>query len=965
MVTSNTDPNIDGTIRIVIEYDESKSGRFDREADKPVFSSSSPQSQNVGKFDISGIQNEIISIMKDVKVITSSLVSQMNNFVSGMKNYNETIKIMSEEARKDARFRAENSRKNRGFNREQERRDDINAPRVEREQYKTGQEQEKLLQSVEKTLQETFKTDKVESSAQIEASRVVDQLQKTERALIESQEKVSRENRLTTARIRRDNKDSNEKVKRDGEKHELDLLKSMEGLRKAVADASIREAQQITAEEYAADAGLRRQAREHRNQLRLDFADVDYMAGEERRKQQLEKQRVRDLESQYGQTGAREILHREKLEKRFDEKKWTEQFNKDKGIGGWQEKQFNDIKGILNNLIGVFTIGTAFKNSKVANNLLGTISTILGTLMDVFLTPFLPMLVPVIQWMAKLIPTLQKFIQDFTEDPFGTLVNTAKDAIKAIFSRDFWAGIFNVDVLKGILGVGGGVIGIAAILGPVLLMNKLFGAGTNILGRSIASLFNRITGRGSGAGGEVATNVMFSRSVGGFTGAVTAFTRAVGAFGLRSGLGGGGLGTTAGSRFAGSRFATTPVLQRVPGVNPSVPGIGGRTVGFTGATIAASSGLQRVPGVIGTPGIGRGTVGFTPLGGASSGGGLGTTAAVANGVGTTTNTTLGRSSRIMSNSSVAMSRSATAITRMGGTIARILPAIAGLAVMLGPLALAAGLLGLGIGFGVNEINRRLKNKELNIEGAYEDPTRPRVDVAVGGIPAEDLPEGSVERAEASANQNLGIFSIFEALNKGRRLREEKIVTPQNIQEIYGTGDLTPSAALYHASETELGRFVSPHTDAGALPLTTQQEVPTNVTYDQFMQMMKKYQDRPYEMLADPTMQSLMESNKTPFSPESVAPLLYNEGILMDADKQQTRTWGQAGIEDTRSYYMGAKNAEIIVESILEKISGQKINFDFTTTGDNVLRVAVQSIDKTGALEEIHNATIILGGEISE
>ena len=922
MTTPNNNPNIDGTIRIVIEYDDAQSAQFAQSAREPDNFPSAAQDNNNssgGRFDIGNILQsymqeqssyfkEMISAMSTIAVSNGQMTQILNsinaniikipkdtvepatqqqiipdrdisiNFSSDeilnqlekeeailqeqssyfkemisamstiavsvgvltqtMQSVNSnTTKTMTQDARRDAESRATMNRRNRESRREQERRDDINAPKVEQQQYKADQQQykadqeqyrvsqqqyradqeyEKFLQQMEKTLQAVFGTQRAESSVDLGEAKVVAQLQATERRLIESQEKVARENRLASARTRRDNKTSREKDRRDEEKHEAGLLKMMEQIRKEAAVADKESARAVTAQEYAVDAGQRRQVRELRSQLYIESEDVNRLAIERRRQQEQESARKRGIISTYGEQEGGRMLYYEERDKRKQREEYRKEYDKEHGIGGYQEKTMRQMSETLTNILGLFTFGVAFKNSKVANELLGTISRIMGVLMDVFLTPFLPLLVPLIQGLAKLVPMVQGFIQSFQEDPKGAIIGLIKDIFSPTAWKDLFGNIFPDmsvgDILKVIFGGGAALAIGGALISAPMIMLKLFGAGTGLLTRGLMALFGRVSGRGGGVTGEATSNIMFSRSVGGFAGSVAAFTRAVGVFGVRGGM---GMGTGVGG-YTGSRFATTSALQRVPGVSPSIPGIGGRTVGFTGATMATTPALQRVPGVTGVPGIGRGTVGFIPSGAITPMVGpqrpfigpnipSGSIAPVMGpqrpfigpmmpssgvqrgispigGVQNTSSNVLGRSGRIMANTSSSMARSATAITRMGGTVARILPAVAGLSGILGPLALAAGAVGLGAWF-LSSNRDKIESRNRIIDEMANDPLDPNTNII--SARTNVAPTGSTERATLEAIMTelepWDMLSMMETRKSGEDVR----ITPENFGDYYG------------------------------------------------------------------------------------------------------------------------------------------------------------------------------------
>ena len=120
-----------------------------------------------------------------------------------------------------------------------------------------------------------------------------------------------------------------------------------------------------------------------------------------------------------------------------------------------------------------FGIGEMFKNSKVANTLLGTIAKMLGMMVDLFIKPFLPILIPLLRWLGKFIQGFSKFIND----PTGWI----KDK----------TGIGLPEQLNAPLAAAAGGVGLGAL--TLALSSRARGA----VGRGIGGIF----GRGGGGGG--------------------------------------------------------------------------------------------------------------------------------------------------------------------------------------------------------------------------------------------------------------------------------------------------------------------------------------------------------------------------------------------------------------------------------------------------------------------------------
>ena len=731
MVTQN--PNIDGTIRIVIEYADSQSSEFADSANSPDFPSSAAQNagsqQQGGRFDIAGalqrFSQEQISYAKETISVLSSIAVSMGVLTQSIGNLNSTtIKAMSQEARKDAEFRAANSRKNREFNQEQGRKNEINAPRVEAEQNRAEKALADALKANQGIETEEARTSKEQYAADLMAAKVVEQLEKTGQAIITSQEKIARENMTAESKIARDDLSAQAKIDRDNrsssnqtrnrnrsarnletrlDERQVEILERL-AKQTATAEATTRkeEARAFTAEQYSQTAEQRKEDYQYNYQRRLQNRDVNRLSDERRREYEQQAARRRDIIATLGEKEGGKVLYGEERDKRRQTEENRREYDKEHGINTQFDKNIKQMQSTLDGILGIFTFGVAFKNSKVANDLLGTISRIMGVLMDVFLTPFLPLLVPMIHALAKLVPMLQGFIQSFSEDPKGTIIQLIKDIFSPGAWKDLLSNLFPEmsagDILKVIFGSGAALLGGGALLTAPIILMKLFGAGTGLLTRGVMSLL----GRGGGASGETASNVMFSRSVGGFSGSVAAFTRAVGMFGLRGGIPAtAGVGATTASRYAGSRYASTMIGPPMPASRYAAATVA--------APMAATSGLQRVPGVIGVPGVGRGTVGFSGtttsvsgMGARAYGGGLGTAttmgmvgmggfnrqAAATAGMGMGAGV---RSSRTMATAATSMARSTRMIGGMSNILLRIVPLIGGLMAALGPLALIAGL----------------------------------------------------------------------------------------------------------------------------------------------------------------------------------------------------------------------------------------------------------------------------------
>ena len=186
-----------------------------------------------------------------------------------------------------------------------------------------------------------------------------------------------------------------------------------------------------------------------------------------------------------------------------------------------KKQAMSESNKFLKGIMGTLTIGAMMKQSKLASGFLGTLSQLLGALIDVFLMPFIPLLIPVLKFLAGVISWFAKFMQD----PYGTIKElffTLKDAIvDAItggfdFFSDFsidWQGIWASlkgpvwkDIWSGIKWTAEEVIpmlvGGAGLITAALLIPHLFGAA----GALKTGLLN-LLGIGKGASGGILNSV--------------------------------------------------------------------------------------------------------------------------------------------------------------------------------------------------------------------------------------------------------------------------------------------------------------------------------------------------------------------------------------------------------------------------------------------------------------------------
>ena len=166
-----------------------------------------------------------------------------------------------------------------------------------------------------------------------------------------------------------------------------------------------------------------------------------------------------------------------------------------------KKQVMSDQTKFLKGIFGSLTIGALIKQSKIGSSLLGTLTQLMGALIDVFLMPFVPLLIPVLKFLAKVVTWFAKFMQDpgmMLKEAFWAAWNVVKDAIVGMFTFGphdlknafgdipwttilnpknwFDAGIWALDKVLPILVGAGGLWTVAKIL------NYLFGASGSLLG---------------------------------------------------------------------------------------------------------------------------------------------------------------------------------------------------------------------------------------------------------------------------------------------------------------------------------------------------------------------------------------------------------------------------------------------------------------------------------------------------
>jgi hypothetical protein len=109
-------------------------------------------------------------------------------------------------------------------------------------------------------------------------------------------------------------------------------------------------------------------------------------------------------------------------------------------------KSMSDSNKFLKGILGSMTVGALIKQSKIGSSFLGTLTQLIGALIDVFLMPFIPLLIPVLKFLAHVVTWFAKFMQDpalMLKEAFWDSWNAVKDAILSLFSKDAWTGVLD------------------------------------------------------------------------------------------------------------------------------------------------------------------------------------------------------------------------------------------------------------------------------------------------------------------------------------------------------------------------------------------------------------------------------------------------------------------------------------------------------------------------------------------
>jgi hypothetical protein len=162
--------------------------------------------------------------------------------------------------------------------------------------------------------------------------------------------------------------------------------------------------------------------------------------------------------------------------------------------------QMFDITKYLKVVAGALTIGAVIKQSKIIGTVMGTITQLLGAMIDVFLMPFIPVLIPLMKAMAGVVKWLMIFMEDpiqALKDAFWAAVHLSKDIISGIFTgwgefslKDFFGNIDFTGIAETALKMGVGVIGIAGLFTAITgaqALSQLFGKGVLMTATYIAS----------------------------------------------------------------------------------------------------------------------------------------------------------------------------------------------------------------------------------------------------------------------------------------------------------------------------------------------------------------------------------------------------------------------------------------------------------------------------------------------
>jgi len=167
-------------------------------------------------------------------------------------------------------------------------------------------------------------------------------------------------------------------------------------------------------------------------------------------------------------------------------------------------RESTDSVKFLKAISGTLTVGAMIKQSKIMSSALGTLLQLFGALIDVFLMPFIPLLIPLLKGFAAIVKWFARFMKDPTtalKEAWNAFIELLKDSISGLW--DFledpdWGAIITSPNWETLLKMGVGGVGllalIAALSGGVSLALAAPGFLAGLLG----------IGGGAAAGGTAA-----------------------------------------------------------------------------------------------------------------------------------------------------------------------------------------------------------------------------------------------------------------------------------------------------------------------------------------------------------------------------------------------------------------------------------------------------------------------------
>jgi len=199
---------------------------------------------------------------------------------------------------------------------------------------------------------------------------------------------------------------------------------------------------------------------------------------------------------------------------------------------------FRDMKGLLGIIGGALTIGAMFKHSKIMSSTLTALFDIMGALVDLFLMPFIPLLIPLLKGLGKLVAWVARFMQD----PTAALKEVWDGFIAFLQSSWDLGKIFEFVTVDNILRVIFGGIGLSAMIAGPMVLAHLFGKASSIVASMILThIF-----------GSAAAGIAGGVAGGAVTGGAGAAAGGAGAAGKAVVTGAGGAGTAVAAGGAGA-----------------------------------------------------------------------------------------------------------------------------------------------------------------------------------------------------------------------------------------------------------------------------------------------------------------------------------------------------------------------------------------------------------------------------